>query len=261
VLILKKPWTRQPQAVMGAKDGTTLLYNSATKIDELGGSSFTNTGGFLTVPSLIGLAANLDAGTKYLSVTRRAQPYTLGNWSFVYAFSQYGSREVGAGLIVIPGTSGNNNRLSIYTLGTDRIRADVFNSAGSATTVDSAAVIVSGPFLAELMMVGGSLQWYINGSPSGSAVAFSGSRDGENSAFTVHGYSGGPSPNRVVSGFAFRKNPARPVTSLWELSRPRRIFVPVSVGGGGALPTLSAATYVPNSLTSTGFRPRVTATY
>lgn len=45
----------------------------------------------------------------------------------------------------------------------------------------------------------------------------------------------------------------------WQLFQPRRIFVPQA--GITGLPTLSLATYVPGSLTSSGFRPRVTATY
>lgn len=44
----------------------------------------------------------------------------------------------------------------------------------------------------------------------------------------------------------------------WQLFAPleRRIWLPAASGG---LPTLSAATYMPGSLTSSGFRPRVTA--
>lgn len=49
-------------------------------------------------------------------------------------------------------------------------------------------------------------------------------------------------------------------TNPWRLFAPRtqRIWAPTAASG---LPTLSAATYVPGSLTATGFRPRVTATY
>lgn len=44
----------------------------------------------------------------------------------------------------------------------------------------------------------------------------------------------------------------------WQVISPRRIWLPASAAGG-SLPTLSAATYMPGSLTSSGFRPRVTA--
>lgn len=48
------------------------------------------------------------------------------------------------------------------------------------------------------------------------------------------------------------------VYNPWQVFAPQRIFVPMA-SGAPTLPTLSAATYVPGSLTSSGFRPRVTA--
>lgn len=50
----------------------------------------------------------------------------------------------------------------------------------------------------------------------------------------------------------FSRNP-------WQIFPPRRIHVPYYPAVAGGLPTLSAATYMPGSLTSSGFRPRVTA--
>lgn len=44
-------------------------------------------------------------------------------------------------------------------------------------------------------------------------------------------------------------------TILWA----RRVALPLSIDVAGTLPTLSSATYVPGSITSTGFRPSVTA--
>jgi hypothetical protein len=46
----------------------------------------------------------------------------------------------------------------------------------------------------------------------------------------------------------------------WRLFADHRIVVPVTAIAS-SLPTLSAATFVPGSLTSTGFRPRVTITF
>ena len=56
-------------------------------------------------------------------------------------------------------------------------------------------------------------------------------------------------PDAIIEEFL--RNP-------WSLFEPHRLFLPVSTGAS-SLPTLSAATYVPGSLTSSGFRPRVTA--
>jgi hypothetical protein len=44
----------------------------------------------------------------------------------------------------------------------------------------------------------------------------------------------------------------------WQLFEPRRIWVPQAAAAG--LPTLSASTYKPGTLTSTGWTPRITAT-
>jgi hypothetical protein len=46
-----------------------------------------------------------------------------------------------------------------------------------------------------------------------------------------------------------------------ELLASRRIYIPYAAAAGNWPNILSAPTYVPGSLTSTGFRPRVTATY
>jgi hypothetical protein len=44
----------------------------------------------------------------------------------------------------------------------------------------------------------------------------------------------------------------------WQLFQPRRVYIPTATAGA-TVPTLSASTYVTGSLTSTGWRPQVTA--
>lgn len=63
-------------------------------------------------------------------------------------------------------------------------------------------------------------------------------------------------PYRLPASEVARLAKTRPEALFAEVFAPRRIFVPM---GGASLPTLSAATYMPGSLTSSGFRPRVTA--
>jgi hypothetical protein len=48
------------------------------------------------------------------------------------------------------------------------------------------------------------------------------------------------------------------VENPWQLFAPRSIYIPAAAAAGG-VPTLSASTYVTGSLTSTGWRPQVTA--
>ena len=82
----------------------------------------------------------------------------------------------------------------------------------------------------------------------GSAGGLQGALDG---SFVVMGYNNIPwSPAHAR---AFHANP-------WQLSAPRRLYIPTSTAAA-TVPTLSAPTYVPGSLSSTGWRPRVTATY
>ncbi len=62
---------------------------------------------------------------------------------------------------------------------------------------------------------------------------------------------------RLADVLALTRSPAEFFRLALE---PQSIFVP-EIAAGSGLPTLSAPTYVPGSLTSTSFRPRVTATY
>ena len=77
---------------------------------------------------------------------------------------------------------------------------------------------------------------------------------------TPRNYSG--DPRFLVSLAVINQSPTFDLRSVignpWPLLEPQRIFVPMS-SGAPSVPTLSAATYMPGSITSSGFRPRVTA--
>lgn len=67
-----------------------------------------------------------------------------------------------------------------------------------------------------------------------------------------------------IAAFAFwdRSLSALEITAWmrnpWQLFQPSRIYIPTAAAAGG-VPTLSASTYVTGSLTSTGWRPQITA--
>jgi hypothetical protein len=96
--------------------------------------------------------------------------------------------------------------------------------------------------------------------------------DGAN-VLTFTDSAGGPFPTGVARSFSANKAyvyaiwdrylSAEEHLSLarnpWQLFAPRRIPAPFSPSAASGLPTLSQATYVPGSITTTGFRPRVTA--
>ena len=44
----------------------------------------------------------------------------------------------------------------------------------------------------------------------------------------------------------------------WQLFAPQQIIIPTPAAAA-VVPTLSASTYVPGSMTSTGWRPQITA--
>lgn len=59
--------------------------------------------------------------------------------------------------------------------------------------------------------------------------------------------------NRALSNYEIQQLYENP----WQLFAPRRI--PIPTPAAAAVPTLSASTYVPGSMTSTGWRPQITA--
>lgn len=62
-----------------------------------------------------------------------------------------------------------------------------------------------------------------------------------------------------VGGLAFEQNSSPARADHPRIIYPRRRTVIPYAAAGSSVPTLSAATYVPGSITTTGFRPRVTA--
>lgn len=48
------------------------------------------------------------------------------------------------------------------------------------------------------------------------------------------------------------------IVNPWQIFKPRRIYIPTATASA-TVPTLSASTYVTGSLTSTGWRPQITA--
>jgi hypothetical protein len=112
---------------------------------------------------------------------------------------------------------------------------------------------------------GGALDYYIDGVLNSNNGAYS-LQTGSGDLYVGQYASDSASfiGNILICGYATRAWDYQDIAEFerdpYSVIAHRRIYVPTSVAAGGA-PTLSAATYVPGSLTSTGFRPRVTATY
>jgi hypothetical protein len=134
-------------------------------------------------------------------------------------------------------------------------------SAAYTATLSGVTIGVDYPFAIGLTKKGNTIRVFFN---KQSASTSSGNGGIRRSAGSGIGYN---------SGSAFARTYLSAVTSTvlsdsamfsvldnpWQLFAPqtRRIWGP-SAGAGG-VPTLSASTYVPGSLTSTGWRPQITA--
>lgn len=225
----------QPQqfAPLDPAYGSTFAYNAAILGDVVSAACVLNgSPAKAIVPD--GVALRFDTSAKYLAVTRKAAS-TLGPFNFLYVFSQLGSVVNGGTVLAMPGSSGNNNKIDIYTLSTGAIRADVYNSAGSVTSVDSAtgALVAGGRYALSLIFNGTTLQWMVNGGLSGSAVTFSGSRTAESMSFTIGGTaSAAASANHDIKLAAFVGDRSSPLTSNpWQLFRSQQRVMLAAAGG------------------------------
>jgi hypothetical protein len=113
-------------------------------------------------------------------------------------------------------------------------------------------------------------QFYINGVAAATTLVGNGSGGAPSAAVPmwlgddVEAASGRRFLGSILLTLYFERQLSAPeMASLhanpWQLFAPRSIWVPVSASSTN--PTLSLPTYVPGSLTSSGFRPRVTATW
>lgn len=137
------------------------------------------------------------------------------------------------------GTSGNQNRIDIYSLSSGVIRCDMYNSSGSPTVADSAAVLAAdGLYTVALVYnaLAPNLQWYVNGVASGSPVT-PGARTGAGASYTFGGNIGGQPANQDYSLLAVIQGappPSRLVDihrNPWQLFAPQRTPVFYSIAG------------------------------
>lgn len=197
----------------------TFTYNAGTNTDAIG-SAVALVGAPVRVTGPQGVGFRFDTSAKYINVTPRT-PQTLTSFNFVYSFTQLGSVINGGTILKMVGTSGNSNKIDIYTLSNGQIQADVYNSAGTATTVATAAgaVVAGGVYSIGLEFDGATLLWRVNGQRSGSAQTFSGSRNAEAPTFTLGGTttaSASANHDILFAAFAKYRGPEL-TTNPWQL--------------------------------------------
>ena len=165
---------------------------------------------------------------------------------------------------------GNSSPFYYWTLNVTTAGELKWYSYGTSnkTITSAAGVVPTGRYFdAAVRYEAGVVTLYVNGISGASGTADRNTRSDAahrlNIAFKVftNGFSilgralGVSFFNSALPDSAFRRLAGNP----WILAS-RRIIFPTAAAAA-ALPTLSSATYVPGSITSTGFRPRVTVTF
>ena len=273
-LVLSRPWHVQPpysarptgklaNGLIGAWLPSPAGYIG---VGDLNDSITTKTGSPSPIVGPYGsLAWQFASGQYFDSSSNVSAPALAGQFSWAgwvkfaaspVAYGMILTREGGAGTAFEIGTDGSGGSA----------RKPYFFAGAGGILVPSTAVGAEEWHLWHVTVNPSALQyvWYLDGRPDGSGA----------SASTLTA-AGAWHVNRRVSGtyasnhaigpmYAWnRATTAQEAQQLFSdpyaLFEPRRIWVPVSAGGSTTY-TLSAPTYVPGSITSTGLTARVTVT-
>lgn len=268
------PWDTQPQEAWPAAAGNTtrlvLSFNAACSgVNAVDGSQKSGTGAagdLIQTVSSIGRAVTASSTrSQYYTGTNAGSEYTL-----VCLCGYYNSGLIQQ-LVASDSTAIAARALQFRIDSTSKPELIVFNTLGTAFSVTGATgVPVDGsPFVVAGRVRGTELTVWLNGVQIGSATLTGTVRtltgklihianDGRsnNSPCTSNLFGAAVFAGAMSDGELQQIN--RPETYWSSVYAPRRIWVPVSAGAP-SLPTLSALTTKPGTLTSTGFTVRVTA--
>jgi len=286
-IILRPPWTRQPQVAVEldrnnalARSITHFLPLNGDRRELIGGSQITYGASGATAPDSRGLVLattsttgargsvplNLSA-SNVLSVSFWLWWDAFANDNLLaFEFTSNGSKTPGIlnlrSFIVNPNSSTSGGRFQVGARGTFVAAFRSFPRFTAQQWTHVALVLVL-----DLVSNGLSAAW-VNGVRQTLTTDVSNSLTGTFSNDTLHLFSRESDAlfgNGRLQNLAFRlghfmtDDEARSeYENPWQLFAPRQIWVPYTAAP--AIPTLSAPTFVPGSLSTTGWRGRVTAT-
>lgn len=260
------PWTQQPQEAVRLapqySDAGACLLPSLGLVDLVSGRQWSIFGAPSQGPDALGLSGRASSNGWYITPQRNLSGAAQTHIMLVQSTATTGAY---AGLLASASSDGSSASMSFQRNAAD---SQWFYWAGATDIASTGVSKAFGPSLlvmagdssgAEVWVDGAQVLTSVNGPSAQSTsriVLF-----GERSANTGYATSGSVwlylgLPYRLPASEVARLAKTRPEALFAEVFAPRRIFVPM---GGASLPTLSAATYMPGSLTSSGFRPRVTA--
>ena len=272
MLTLDTPWKRQPQHIvpLSARHRPVVLRGFiAHPFRRVGNSVFSVVTAAPAVQAL-GRLRRFTGSGGYIAcpVSATSRPWTAIAYGLV--------RSSGASAICAfaeaPGNSTYDRSLSIGTSGL--VRGYIYDGAAK-DAFSSELVTVGVPFVAAAVSSGTGITAYLNGVPGTTVAASNAGFTGYTTAEFVCGYGGGATGSDGGSATLASSFDAAYVLLLdglalsaaqlsyigrdgWKVFSPQRRSIPRPAVGGG-LPTLSAVTAI--NVTSSGFQPRVTATY
>lgn len=274
MLILERPWTRQPPPGTKARGpGSVWAFNPGGLLADSAGSvhgTLMNAPQWITSGNQTGLkftsssAQYVDFGTG-INLSETSRP-----WTFAIV-----AKIDSPALNFVFGTTASSGtfRGTQFYCNSNTIALELDDGAAyhykvsNINVVDGITHTIVGTYDGSNTV--GGLKIYIDGAESGystntSSGTVSNISSGNTVSLGARQWSGGPGYASMTVEYAeywpraLAAAEARAIhVNRWRLFH-RRIYIPTAAAASG-VPTLSASTYVPGSLTSTGWQPRVTA--
>lgn len=250
--ISARQWKRQPPSGVALKSGVLAAILADVRAEVVSGAAIDTSAGMVREETTIGRAYR---GTS-TSSTRAARVVGLTASSSFLILAAY---KVGASDVGIRASNNPTSFRLLEILTTSGVLSA--NSRGS----DSASRTITGPSVAEgqVVVAAASFEAGVGVSLSVDGIDYgttSFSLNLSNAPTWIQDSISTASAHMLTAILSREWLPMRTELTVnpWQIFAPRRAWVPQAAAGG--LPALSLATYVPGSLTATGFRPRVTAT-
>jgi hypothetical protein len=276
VLILQRPWTEQPQTAVPAMPAVPKtvfhLFGSGWKDRDLITSQETT----VTGTPIVGPSGLVTSSGNYLTGSATRTRFTGSRLTVICRIR---IDVASTGTYSVVGTSGDQFLRMLLNINTvaPSINCHGYVYISGSYRGFAEATLARTPVVGEIYTIGirfnqPSSQSFIRRGDYGpftySAAQSYNAVIADSGASLLFGTNNGNTqPFSGATSYVLAEETYWSNTELAELVdlpasrlQPGRIFIPYAAAAGG-LPTLSAATYVPGSLTSTGFRPRVTATY
>ena len=271
MLILERPWTRQPPAGTPLQSSFGLLTSAGNAAHRTAYNQASNK--FLTRAATAYVEVS-NGGIALASPSSLATPWVetipsyFGNVATLWclAYCRAPSTTARSAIEFANDSFGTQFRIEFGNGTTDKIGIR-WVASGPTTYTQESTISPEAGRIYSIAAVRNGAGWaiYVDNvdCSTSTTTSVSNFRSAINrltvaGAFATAGASldGGVLAWAAVLGRAIHPSLFGPSLALFA---PRQIIIPTAAAAASSLPTLSASTYVPGSLTSTGWRPQITA--